>query len=50
MQDVVREGMTAGALGLSVSREKGHFDPQGKLIPAMPAMLHVTVKTSHRYI
>jgi len=35
MQDVVRDGMTAGALGLSVSREKGHFDPQGKLIPAL---------------
>jgi len=35
MQDVVREGMQAGALGLSVSREKGHFDPQGKLIPAL---------------
>src|SRR6185295_15158846 len=29
MQDVVRDGMRAGALGLSVSREKGHFDPQG---------------------
>jgi N-acyl-D-amino-acid deacylase len=35
MQDVVRDGMQAGALGLSVSREKGHFDPQGKLIPAL---------------
>ena len=35
MQDVVRDGMQAGALGLSVSREKGHFDPQGKLIPAV---------------
>src|SRR6476620_2299975 len=35
MQDVVREGMAAGALGLSVSREKGHFDPQGVLIPAL---------------
>ena len=35
MQDVVRDGMRAGALGLSVSREKGHFDPQGKLIPAL---------------
>ena len=29
MQDVVRDGMKAGALGLSVSREKGHYDPQG---------------------
>jgi len=35
MQDVVRDGMQAGALGLSVSREKGHFDPQGVLIPAL---------------
>jgi len=35
MQDVVREGMQAGALGLSVSREKGHFDPQGVHIPAL---------------
>jgi N-acyl-D-aspartate/D-glutamate deacylase len=35
MQDVVRDGMRAGALGLSVSREKGHFDPQGVLIPAL---------------
>src|SRR6266446_10074363 len=25
MQDVVRDGMKAGALGLSVSREKGHY-------------------------
>ena len=35
MQDVVRQGMEAGALGLSVSREKGHFDPQGVPIPAL---------------
>src|ERR1700744_3228818 len=35
MQDVVRDGMQAGALGLSVSREKGHFDPQGVHIPAL---------------
>jgi N-acyl-D-amino-acid deacylase len=35
MQDVVRDGMAAGALGLSVSREKGHFDPQGVPIPAL---------------
>ena len=34
-QDVVRDGMQAGALGLSVSREKGHFDPQGVPIPAL---------------
>jgi N-acyl-D-aspartate/D-glutamate deacylase len=35
MQDVVRSGMEAGALGLSVSREKVHFDPQGVPIPAL---------------
>ncbi len=28
-------GMTAGALGLSLSRQKGHFDPQGVPIPAL---------------
>jgi N-acyl-D-aspartate/D-glutamate deacylase len=31
----VREGMKAGALGLSVSRNQGHFDPQGVHIPAI---------------
>jgi N-acyl-D-aspartate/D-glutamate deacylase len=35
MQDVVRQGMQAGALGLSVSRNKGHYDPQGVHIPAL---------------
>jgi len=35
MQDVVRDGMAAGALGLSISREKGHYDPQGVHIPAL---------------
>jgi N-acyl-D-amino-acid deacylase len=35
MQALVRDGMEAGALGLSVSREKGHFDPQGVPIPAL---------------
>src|SRR5438876_7845788 len=35
MQDVVRDGMKAGALGLAVSREKGHYDPQGCHIPAL---------------
>src|SRR5947209_4649111 len=29
MQGLVRDGMQAGALGLSVSRNQGHFDPQG---------------------
>src|ERR1700688_2941315 len=35
MQDVVRDGIEAGALGLSVSRNKGHYDPQGVHIPAL---------------
>jgi N-acyl-D-amino-acid deacylase len=35
MQAVVRDGLKAGALGLSISREKGHYDPQGVHIPAL---------------
>jgi N-acyl-D-amino-acid deacylase len=35
MRRVVREGMEAGALGLSVSRNRGHYDPQGVHIPAL---------------
>src|SRR5262249_52240460 len=35
MQALVRDGMQAGALGLSVSRNQGHFDPQGVHIPAL---------------
>jgi N-acyl-D-aspartate/D-glutamate deacylase len=35
MQALVREGIEAGALGLSVSRNQGHFDPQGVHIPAI---------------
>src|SRR5437762_6019700 len=37
MQGLVREGMQAGAIGLSVSRNQGHFDPQGVHIPAIRA-------------
>ena len=33
MRGVVREGLEAGALGLSISRNMGHFDVEGKLIP-----------------
>ena len=33
-REIVRQAMMAGALGLSVSRNKGHFDPQGVMIPA----------------
>lgn len=35
MRGIVRDGMQAGALGLSVSRNRGHYDPQGTLIPAL---------------
>jgi N-acyl-D-amino-acid deacylase len=35
MRGIVRDGMTAGALGLSVSRNRGHYDPQGVHIPAI---------------
>ena len=35
MKAVVREGIDAGALGLSVSQNKGHYDPQGVWIPAV---------------
>lgn len=33
MQQVVREAMQAGALGLSITRNKGHYDPQGVHVP-----------------
>jgi N-acyl-D-amino-acid deacylase len=35
MRDLVRDGIKAGALGLSVSRNQGHYDPQGVHIPAL---------------
>ncbi len=35
MQGLVREAIEAGALGLSVSRNQGHYDPQGVHIPAL---------------
>src|ERR1700719_2499430 len=35
MQATVRDGMEGGALGLSVSRNRGHYDPQGVHIPAL---------------
>ena len=35
MQEVVRDGMKAGALGFSISRNRGHYDPQGVHIPAL---------------
>jgi N-acyl-D-amino-acid deacylase len=35
MRTIVRDGMRAGALGLSISRNAGHFDPQGVPVPAL---------------
>jgi N-acyl-D-amino-acid deacylase len=35
MRQVVHEAMQAGALGLSISRNRGHYDPQGVHIPAI---------------
>jgi len=35
MRDIVRDGMKAGALGFSVSRNQGHYDPQGVHLPAL---------------
>jgi N-acyl-D-amino-acid deacylase len=35
MQAIVRDGMRAGALGISVSRNQGHYDPQGVHVPAL---------------
>jgi N-acyl-D-amino-acid deacylase len=35
MRAIVRDGIAAGALGLSVSRNQGHYDPQGVHIPAL---------------
>jgi N-acyl-D-aspartate/D-glutamate deacylase len=35
MQRIVRDAMEAGALGLSVTRNRGHYDPQGVHIPGV---------------
>src|SRR5712671_6989739 len=35
MQNIVRDSMESGALGLSVSRNTGHYDPQGVHTPAL---------------
>ena len=35
MRNVVAEGIKAGALGLSLNRNEGHFDPQGVRIPSL---------------
>ena len=35
MQAIVHEGIGSGALGLSISQNRGHYDPQGVLIPAV---------------
>ena len=34
MKTIVRDGMAAGALGLSFNRNPGHYDIRGKLLPA----------------
>ena len=39
MKEVVREGMRAGAIGLSFTRNQGHFDQRGKLLPGSKASL-----------
>ena len=35
MCGIVGEAISAGALGLSISQNRGHYDPQGVLIPAI---------------
>ena len=35
MRQVVGDAIDAGALGLSISQNKGHYDPQGVWIPAV---------------
>ncbi len=35
MRDAVRDGMGAGALGLSFNKNEGHYDPQGVKIPSL---------------
>jgi N-acyl-D-aspartate/D-glutamate deacylase len=35
MRSIVRDAMNAGALGLSVSKNRGHTDPQGVHVPAI---------------
>ncbi|PZC48028.1 MAG: N-acyl-D-aspartate/D-glutamate deacylase/Predicted amidohydrolase YtcJ/Adenine deaminase [Chloroflexi bacterium] len=34
MKAIIRDGMAAGALGLSFNRNPGHYDIRGKLLPA----------------
>ena len=34
MQGLIRDGLTAGALGISINQNMGHYDPQGVRIPA----------------
>lgn len=35
MQRIVRDALEAGALGLSITRNRGHYDPQGVHIPGV---------------
>jgi N-acyl-D-amino-acid deacylase len=39
MQEIIRDGMRAGALGLSFDRNGGHLDLEGKPVPAIVAPL-----------
>ena len=47
MAAVLRDGMEAGALGLSISQNRAHYDPQGVLIPAIWANEEETFALGH---
>lgn len=47
MASVLRDGMEAGALGLSISQNRAHYDPQGVLIPAIWANEEETFALGH---
>ncbi len=47
MASVLRDGMEAGALGLSISQNRAHYDPQGVLIPAVWANEEETFALGH---
>jgi len=47
MASVLRDGIEAGALGLSISQNRAHYDPQGVLIPAIWANEEETFALGH---
>ena len=47
MASVLRDGIEAGALGLSISQNRAHYDPQGVLIPAVWANEEETFALGH---